>query len=168
MAQFLLKDEAVLVGAQFVVDHLVDLVLQEDSLLLVKCGFLVELGAEGVPRHLEVVLDHHEGVLQPILQDLQLFLHQDQLFPGLRIRRAGCGDVLLEVGLSHTPLTMRFLMGTSLSILIYYTHLDPLYSNNSTSSPLRPPHSTSKVEGTGGRDWGGRGGRGREERGKCC
>jgi hypothetical protein len=42
--------------------------------LFVECGLFVEGVAEGVLGHFEVVFDHHEGVLQYILEDLHLLL----------------------------------------------------------------------------------------------
>ena len=54
-------------GFEFIVDHLMDLFLQECGLLFVECRLFVERVAEGVLGHLEVVFDHYKWILQSIL-----------------------------------------------------------------------------------------------------
>lgn len=63
MAYFLLKDEAILMGLQLIVDHLVDLLLKKIALFLEQIGLLVELCTEGLFCHFKVVLDHQKRVL---------------------------------------------------------------------------------------------------------
>jgi hypothetical protein len=79
MPNLLLQHEAVLMRLQLIVDHLMDLLLQEGGLLVVEGALLLELSAQGVLRDLEVVLHHHERVLQDILQYLHLLLDAHQL-----------------------------------------------------------------------------------------
>jgi len=51
---------------QFVVDHCMDLLLQETCLLVVESALFLELGAECVFCHFEVVLHHHEWILEDV------------------------------------------------------------------------------------------------------
>ena len=57
-----------------------DLFLQEFALLFEEGGLFVEFVAQGFLCHFEIVFYHNEGVLQSVLQNLHLFLDQNQLF----------------------------------------------------------------------------------------
>jgi hypothetical protein len=100
------------VSPEFVVDHLVDLVLEEVGLLFVEDGLLVEGLPEGVFGHLEVLLDHRKRVLESVFQYFHLLLDQDQLLPGLRVCQSGRSDFLLNISLRQHTSTIRFFMGS--------------------------------------------------------
>jgi hypothetical protein len=101
------------VSLELVVDHLVDLLLEEVALLLEERGFLVEARAQALLRHLEVVFDHQEGVLQPIFQKLQFLLDRQQRLLRLRVARTGPHDLFFQLLLPYFTRTIRFFIGTS-------------------------------------------------------
>ena len=63
-----------MVGFEFVVDHLMDLLLQEPALFIEEDWLFIELVAEGVFGDFEVVFDDNEGILEGFFQDFHLFL----------------------------------------------------------------------------------------------
>ena len=53
-------------GFQFVVDHRVDLFLQESGLLIVESAIFLELAAKSIFCHFEVVLHDHKRIMQDV------------------------------------------------------------------------------------------------------
>lgn len=99
-------------GFEFIVDHLVDLVLQKGGLLLIKRRIFLEGRPESFLGDLEIIFDDNEGILQYIFEYLHFLVDGEKVFFGLSVGGAGCCDFLLEVGLSETRRTILFLMGS--------------------------------------------------------
>ena len=114
VSYFFLKNETVLVGLELVVDHFVDLLLEEVALFFEEKGLFVELRPESVLGHFEVVFDHQKRVLEPIFQYSEFLLHHDQGLFGLRVGSPGLHDAFLQICLRYDIPTIRFFIGSSL------------------------------------------------------
>ena len=119
MPYLFFEHEAVLMRSKFIVDHLVDLILQEGSLLFVQDTLLFELASQGIFGDFEVVLHHHKRIMEDVFQYLHLLLDNDQLLFGVSVQGSRSLDRFFDVGLGYKGSTMRFLIGISPIIVSY-------------------------------------------------
>lgn len=77
MPNLFFKHEAVLMRSKFIINHLMDLILQESRLFFIQGTLFFELAFQCILCDLEVVFHHHEGIMKNVLQDLHLFFDND-------------------------------------------------------------------------------------------